>query len=174
MHSCCGAYDVRRTEWPSAGVLSAIPVQTPWTEMHYPLPIYWGNRKMCADLISSWIHRSSDLTHVNRTWLLGEPLAIGFGLGFGLLRTGNNQGRLLDAPYISARKWRRRRWLWIWGRYKRTILVPQTAAISPWYYILIVWHNVVDVNSVGISQTSALHQCVRLVLLCTGKWVSKQ
>ena len=31
---------------------------------------------MCADLISSWIRRSSDLKHVNRKWLLNEQLAI--------------------------------------------------------------------------------------------------
>ena len=37
---------------------------------------------------------------------------------------------------------------------------------------LLLDHNVVDVNGVGISQTSALHQCVRLVLLCTGKFIN--
>ena len=97
MRSCCGAYDVRRTEWPSAGVLSAIPVQAPWTEMHYPLPIYWGNRKMCADLISSWIHRSSDLTHVNRKWLLGEQLAIKGSVIY-IYEIVTDQGHLFDAP----------------------------------------------------------------------------
>ena len=93
--SCCGAYDVRKTEWPSAGVLSTMPVQTPWIETYYPLPVYWGSRKMCADLISSWMRRSSDLTYVKRKWLLGEQLAIKYSVIYELVI---NQGRLLDAP----------------------------------------------------------------------------
>ena len=50
---------------------------------------------MCADLISSWVRRSSDLTNVISQSLLGEQLTIKDSIIYELVIIGD---RLLDAP----------------------------------------------------------------------------
>ena len=51
---------------------------------------------MCADMISSWIRRSSDLIHVKRKWLLGEQLAIKDSVIYELV--------IIKAAYLTCRR----------------------------------------------------------------------
>ena len=51
---------------------------------------------MCADLISSWIRRSSDLTYVKRKWLLCEQLVIKASVTYELV--------MIMAAYLTRRR----------------------------------------------------------------------
>ena len=51
---------------------------------------------MCADLIISSIQRSSDITHVNRKWLLNEQLAIKGSVIYELV--------IIEAAHLTRRR----------------------------------------------------------------------